>query len=72
MRKTRTAILPIPGCDPILNVALLTGQHLRNIGCDLMPFRQKGEITGVPCTGTDESHSYRSLQDGRETEARPF
>ena len=21
-----------------------------------MPFRQKGEITGVPCTGTDESH----------------
>ncbi|CAM9862267.1 unnamed protein product, partial [Ascophyllum nodosum] len=24
--------------------------------CDLMPFRQKGEITGVPCTGTDESH----------------
>ena len=56
MRKTRTAILPIPGCDPILNVALLTGQHLRNIGYDLMPFRQKGEITGVPCTGTDESH----------------
>ncbi|CAN0305712.1 unnamed protein product [Ascophyllum nodosum] len=37
-----------------------------------MPFRQKGEITGVPCTGTDESHSYRPLQDGRETEARPF
>ena len=46
----------VPGCDPILNVTLLTGQHLRNIGCDLMPFRQKGEITGVPCTGTDEIH----------------
>ena len=30
MRKTRTAILPINGCDPFLIVALLTGQHIRN------------------------------------------
>ena len=25
------------------------------IGCDLVSFWQKGEITGVPCTGADES-----------------
>ena len=47
-------------CDDHIYTHTYRQVNTYGIGCDLGPFWQKGEITGVPCTGADEATGERT------------